>query len=255
MISSLSALSLAITFLLTFDFNDTSSYAVSAIRRKDKSKNRPTIKVESFRIVSAITDFTYIQADGTSLTVNAPPKKPAPTLSGSQFILNGNVYHEDQITVNGAQIVEWVPEPTVGFFFNQQCTAVKGILDFDKVPTVKVLENICNYNFCIPDGSCLFLRSGGPFEFNVLNQTAAAVPAVKATVIGGTQRFLGVFGEACITQLVVPGNNEKGRFEMDMYEKEMYEKEMSAKGMPEKGMSVLQFDLTTVDIIPNFIML
>jgi hypothetical protein len=42
---------------------------------------------------------------------------------------------------------------------------------------------------------------------------------------------------------------------MDMYEKEMYEKEMSAKGMPEKGMSVLQFDLTTVDIIPNFIML
>jgi hypothetical protein len=60
MISSLSALSLAIALLLTFTFNGMSSYAVSAIEMKDskkgkKSKNDspivgPIIKKESYYI-------------------------------------------------------------------------------------------------------------------------------------------------------------------------------------------------------------
>jgi hypothetical protein len=250
MISSFSALSLATVLLLTFIFNGTSSYAVSAIEMKKpkkgkKSKNDspvvgPVIKEEFYRIVSFISDFTYIQAEGTSLTLNGPPANPTPTLSGSQFILNGNVYPEDEIIVNDGELVDrHVPPPTSGFIYNQQCTAVKGILGKGTVdggePVVRVLENICNYNFCVNmdgmDGGCLFLRSGGPFDFNPLDQRPEAVPQVEATIIGGTRRFRGVLGGALITQIVVPDNNTEG------------------------GMSVLQFDLTTVDIIPDFIML
>jgi hypothetical protein len=184
------------------------------------------------------------------LTLNGPQPEPIPTLSGSQFILNGNVYPHDEIDVDGGEFGGWGALPlTSGFIYNQQCTAVKGILKFGTVdeilerdevdvgepPVVQVLENICNYNFCVNmdgmDGGCLFLRSGGPFVFNPLDQTPGAVPQVEATIIGGTQRFRGVLGGALITQIVVPGNDTN------------------------EGISVLQFDLFTVDIIPNFIML
>ena len=177
---------------------------------------------------------------------------PLPVLPGSQFLLNGNVFDQHEVIVDAEEVDEYdIPPPNPTRTYNQKCTAVKGILqipvgmpsssavmamdnygyggdgygyggpdwdtDWDSGFVAQIQENICEYNFCL-DGHCLFLRSGGPFELNILDQTASAVPTVHAVIVGGTKRFENVVGSAEITQLVVPG--------------------------PEGFLSVLQFDVT-----------
>merc|ERR1711957_473443 len=80
-----------------------------------------------------------------------------------------------------------------------ECTCVEG-------EGLVIEQNICNYNLCDGD-SCLFLRSGGNFNLNVLNQSPFAVPVVTAKIIAGTGRFTNVQGQAVIITRSVPFNN------------------------------------------------
>ena len=227
MYSSRTTLSLA-TAILAFAFHSSSNNNVAVVfaskQGKKKKKTDTVVTEEFYRIVSSKDDLTFILAEGTSMSVDNKSSWTSPSLIGSQFLINGNVYLQDEIIVDvHGKIVEEskTSEHTTGFIYNQQCTAVKGIFDLEP-DAVRVLENICNYNFCMPERGCLFLRSGGSFDFNPFDRSPEAVPPIEATIIGGTQSFLGVFGSASITQIARPTDND--------------------------GNSVLQFDLILVDL-------
>jgi len=154
---------------------------------------------KSFRVVSLENDLNFIQANAFTASVNGIPELE-PILKGSRFLQNGSVFRANKVKVTpSSNELLGYPQNQEGDRYTSECTCMEG-------EGLVIEQNICNYNLCDGD-SCLFLRSGGNFNLNVLNQSPAAVPVVVAKIIAGTGRFKKVQGQAVIITLSVPANN------------------------------------------------
>jgi len=231
MFSSRTILALAVALnVVTFFPTEVTSRKLKFSKKSRKPiepQPEPEPEVESFRIIILNGERTFILPDATQLVLG-PPSPPSSSLQGSQLVINGQVYDEDEVSLgSNGEIIDSgdIPPPTEGTVFTSYCIATKATN-----PTF-IEQNLCEYNFCLPELGCLFLRSGGNFALNFADINADT-PVVEAAILGGTGECAGKMGSAVITVVSKPLdniNNQDGYF----------------------GATVLQLDISSFDLRPR----
>jgi len=228
MFSSRTILALAVVAVSFFPTTVVVASPTRKLKKGHKSKPKPVEpEVESFRIIILNGERTFILPDATQLVLG-PPSPPSSSLQGSQLVINGQVYDEDEVSLgSNGEIIDSgdIPPPTEGTVFTSYCIATKATN-----PTF-IEQNLCEYNFCLPELGCLFLRSGGNFALNFADINADT-PVVEAAILGGTGECAGKMGSAVITVVSKPLdniNNQDGYF----------------------GATVLQLDISSFDLRPR----
>jgi len=180
-------------------------------RRQQLKKEREKLtKRESYRVVLPEEGITYLPQPA-----NADPGG----VTGTQIMMNGNVYPFDDINVKDNKIVGKIPTPVPGSMFTQRCMATKG--EASSPTNVLIEEAMCEYTICIKKGDrgCLFLRMGGLYEFNPFSTDPTDAPMVFAAIVGGTKGSAGFRGGARVKTLV--RSNGKGDgiavYQVDLY--------------------------------------
>lgn len=231
MFSSRTILALAVALnVVTFFPTEVTSRKLKFSKKSRKPiepQPEPEPEVESFRIIILNGERTFILPDATQLVLG-PPSPPSSSLQGSQLVINGQVYDEDEVSLgSNGEIIDSgdIPPPIEGTVFTSYCIATKATN-----PTF-IEQNLCEYNFCLPELGCLFLRSGGNFALNFADINADT-PVVEAAILGGTGECAGKMGSAVITVVSKPLdniNNQDGYF----------------------GATVLQLDISSFDLRPR----
>jgi len=160
-----------------------------------------------FDIVSFDGDLKFFPSQANSPTsVNSPDGTTTePEIAGNRFIQNGKVLDGGLVQIANGSITE-IPWTAGQFSYTSLCTAQDGV---NSSPPV-ITQNRCEYNLCI-QGGCIFLVSGGPFDFDPFVQSASAVPDIELVVIGGDGDFKNAEGRGLLQTLIIPSLDTFGR--------------------------------------------
>jgi hypothetical protein len=165
----------------------------------------------SFDILSVDGDLKFFPSNANFPTsVNDGGMPTEGEVTGNRFLQNGNLFEFNSVEINSDEsTVGPFDMASPGNFYTSLCTALDGL----NLTPPAITQNRCDYNLCTSDGTdegCIFLVSGGPFDFDPFVQSASSVPEIEASVTGGTGIYIDAKGTATITTLVVPGLDDAG---------------------------------------------
>lgn len=168
--------------------------------------SKVSAQFSSYDIVSFDDQLKFFPSLANSPTsVNSNGTATGTEIAGNRFIQNGLVRDGGTVEFAGDTItfVPWIPG---NHSYTSLCTALDGV---NSSPPV-ITQNRCEYNLCI-EGGCIFLVSGGPFDFDPFVQSALAVPQIEVAVVGGDGDFVDAEGRGIITTFIIPSLDEFGR--------------------------------------------